>query len=121
LEALKKLGLRLAILSNGEPKMLDAAARNAGIDTLLEATISADELKVFKPNPRVYRLACTRLKVAAGALGFVSSNSWDVSGAASAGLTTFWVQRRVDEPAEGLGFPATYVITSISDLTAVLR
>ena len=52
---------------------------------LLDATMSADELKIFKPSPRVYRLARTRLKVAAGALGFVSSNSWDVSGAASAG------------------------------------
>ena len=79
------------------------------------------ELKVFKPSPRVYRLARTRLKVAAGALGFVSSNSWDVSGAASAGLTTFWVQRRVEEPPEGLGFPATYVITSLSNLAAVFR
>ena len=85
LEGLKQLGLRLAILSNGEPKMLDVAAKNAGIDTVLDAIISADELKVFKPNPRVYRLARTRLKVAPGTLGFVSSNSWDVSGAASCG------------------------------------
>jgi 2-haloalkanoic acid dehalogenase type II len=54
LQGLKQLGLRLAILSNGEPKMLDAAARNAGIATLLDATISADELKAFKPSPRVY-------------------------------------------------------------------
>jgi 2-haloacid dehalogenase len=120
LEAMKKLGLRLAILSNGAPKMLDAAAKNAGIDTLLDATISADELKVFKPNPRVYRLARTRLKVAARALGFVSSNSWDVGGAASAGLTTFWVRRRVDEPADCLDFPASYAVTSLSDLAAVL-
>ena len=67
LAGLKKLGLRLAMLSNGEPKMLDAAARNAGIATLLDATISADELKIFKPSPRVYRLARTRLKVAVGA------------------------------------------------------
>jgi FMN phosphatase YigB (HAD superfamily) len=51
----------------------------------------------------------------------VSSNSWDVSGAASAGLTTFWVQRRVEGPAEELGFPATYVISSLSNLAAVFR
>ena len=81
----------------------------------------ADELKIFKPSPRVYRLARTRLKVATGALGFVSSNSWDVSGAASVGLTTFWVQRRVEEPPEGPGFPATHVITSLSNLAAVFR
>jgi 2-haloacid dehalogenase len=121
LEALKKLGLRLAILSNGEPKMLDAATKNAEIDALLDATISADELKVFKPSPRVYRLARTRLKVTASGLGLVSSNSWDVSGAASAGLTTFWIQRSAGEPPEELGFKATRVVTSLSDLGAVLR
>jgi 2-haloacid dehalogenase len=121
LAALKKLGLRLAILSNGEPKMLEVAAKNAGIDTVLDAIISADERKVFKPSPRVYGLARTRLKVAPGALGFVSSNSWDVSGAASAGLTTFWAQRRPDEPADCLGFPATYVIASLAELSALFR
>ena len=121
LAALKKLGLRLAILSNGEPKMLEVAAKNAGIDTVLDAIISADELKVFKPSPRVYRLARARLKLAPSALGFVSSNSWDVSGAASAGLTTFWAQRRVEEPAECLGFPATYVITSLAELSILFQ
>jgi 2-haloacid dehalogenase len=121
LEALKKRGLRLAILSNGEPKMLDAATKSAGIDSLLDATISAHELKVFKPSPRVYRLAGTRLKVDASNLGFVSSNNWDVNGAASAGLKTVWIQRSVGEPAEELGFPATRAITSLSDLSAALR
>jgi 2-haloacid dehalogenase len=121
LETLKRLGLRLAILSNGAPNMLDAATERAGIGALLDATISADALHVFKPSRRVYRLAQTRLKVAAGGLGFVSSNSWDISGAASAGLTTFWMQRHVDEPAEELGFPATRVVTSLADLATLLQ
>ena len=121
LETLKRLGLRLAILSNGAPNMLDAATERAGIGALLDATISADALHVFKPSRRVYRLAQTRLKVAAGRLGFVSSNSWDISGAASAGLTTFWMQRHVDEPAEELGFPATRVVRSLADLATLLQ
>ena len=33
LEALRKQGVKLAILSNGEPKMLEAAAKSAGIPT----------------------------------------------------------------------------------------
>jgi 2-haloacid dehalogenase len=121
LETLKRLGLRLAILSNGAPHMLDAATEHAGIGALLDATISADALGVFKPSPRVYKLAHTRLKVAAGGLGFVSSNSWDIAGAASAGLTTFWMQRQADEPAEELGFPAARVVTSLADLAMLLR
>ena len=119
LQTLKQLGLRLAILSNGAPNMLEAATERAGIGALLDTTISADALGVFKPSRRVYMLAHTRLKVAAGRLGFVSSNSWDIAGAASAGLTTFWMQRHPDEPAEELGFPATHVVTSLADLVTL--
>jgi len=121
LEALKKLGLRLAILSNGAPNMLNAVAKDAGLDTLLDAIISVDEVKIFKPSPQVYKLAPARLKVDVGALGFVSSNSWDVNGAASIGLTTFWIQRSVTEPPEELGFAASLVVRAITVLRPVLR
>jgi len=100
---LKAMGLRLAILSNGEPKMLRSAARSAGIDDLLDAIISVDEIKVFKPSPRIYELASAHLNTAKGSIGFVTSNNWDASGAASAGLTTFWIQRAAAEPPEELG------------------
>jgi len=119
LVALKTRGLRLAILSNGAPNMLDAAVKHAGIDTAFDAIMSADELNIFKPSPQLYGLACTRLRVGTGELGFVSSNSWDVSGAASTGLTTFWVQRSAGEPADRLGFSATHVIASLDDLAGL--
>src|SRR5262245_3944291 len=61
LQQLKSMGLRLAVLSNGEPKMLQSAAKSAGITELLDAIISVDEIKVFKPNPRVYGLAASHL------------------------------------------------------------
>lgn len=116
LEQLKSQGLSLAILSNGAPPMLASATRSAGIDGLLDAVISVDDVKVFKPSPRVYALASARLGVAAGAIGFVSSNGWDVAGAASAGLTAFWIQRSAAEPAEELGYPAARVVHAITDL-----
>src|SRR5678815_2664983 len=89
LQQLKAMGLRLAVLSNGAPKMLESAARSAGIADLLDAVISVDEVKVFKPSPRVYELASTRLNMPKTNIGFVTSNSWDANGAGSAGLTTF--------------------------------
>ena len=116
LEALKARGVRLAILSNGEPRMLEAAAKSAGIDTLLDTIISVEDVKIFKVSPRVYQLGLERLEVSRSALGFVSSNSWDINGAASAGLTTFWIQRRVAEPPEELGFAANRVVAAITDL-----
>lgn len=121
LAALKSLGLRLAILSNGEPRMLEAAAKSAGIAALLDAIISVDEVKVFKPSPSVYKLASTRMKASTNQIGFVSSNSWDVHGAGSAGLTTFWIQRAAGEPPEELGFPANRVVSAITDLPALVQ
>ena len=70
LEALKKQGLKLAILSNGEPKMLEAAAKSAGVRDLLDEIISVEEVKIFKTSNRVYWLATERLKVSNPELGF---------------------------------------------------
>ena len=120
LEALKGLGVKLAILSNGEPRMLEAAARSAGIDTLLDTIISVEEIKIFKVSPRVYNLGPERLGVDRSALGFVSSNAWDIAGAASAGLTTFWIQRSAAEPPEELGFEAHRVVSALTDLAPLV-
>ncbi len=121
LEALKKQGLRLAILSNGEPRMLEAAAKSAGIAGLLDKIISVEEVKVFKASPRVYNLGPERMNVRNAELGFVSSNSWDINGAASAGLATFWIQRSAGEPPEELGFAADRVVSAITDLAPLVR
>ena len=120
LEALKQRGLRLAILSNGAPNMLEAAVRSAGIADLLDAILSVEEVKIFKPSPRVYHLASEHLEVRPAEVGFVSSNCWDVAGAASAGLETFWIQRRAAEPPEELGFTADHTVRTITDLPALL-
>jgi 2-haloacid dehalogenase len=120
LQQLKEMGLRLAVLSNGEPKMLGSAIRSAGIADLLDAVISVDEVKVFKPNPRVYELAANHLKTPMSSIGFVSSNNWDVNGAGSVGLTTFWLQRAAAEPPEELGYPATHIVHLLTDLPALV-
>lgn len=121
LEALKQGGVRLAVLSNGAPRMLEAAARSAGIVELLDAIISVEEVRVFKPSPRVYRLIFERFAVGPAGAGFVSSNSWDIAGAASTGLTTFWIQRNAAEPPEELGFAATHVVRVLTELPTLVR
>jgi 2-haloacid dehalogenase len=121
LQALRDRGLRLAILSNGEPKMLQAAAEHAGILPLLDRVISVDDVQVFKPSPRVYALAPERLGAPAAELGFVSSNAWDVAGAASARLRALWIQRSATEPPEELGYGAEHVVHALTDLPALLE
>lgn len=121
LEALRKQGTKLAILSNGEPRMLEAAAKSAGIHDLLDKIISVEEVKIFKVSPRVYNLGPERMNVSNAELGFISANSWDINGAASAGLITFWIQRSAAETPEELGFQADRVVKAITDLAPLLR
>lgn len=120
LEALKQQGLKLAILSNGEPKMLEAAATSAGIRDLLDEMISVDEVKIFKTSFRVYLLATERLKVSNPELGFVSANNWDGCAAKSAGLRTFWIQRSTAEVPEELGLQVDTTVKAITELPTLL-
>jgi 2-haloacid dehalogenase len=119
LRRLRAAGLKLAILSNGEPAMLAAAVENAGIGTLLDAVISVEEAGVYKPDPRVYRLAVDRLAVRADQIAFQSSNAWDVNGAACFGLRPVWINR-FGAPAERLPGDAEHELRDLSGLPGLL-
>jgi len=93
LERLKKVGLRTAILSNGSPKMLEAVVRASGLNTLLDAVLSVEEVGVYKPHPKVYQLAVDRLGIRAGAIAFQSSNAWDAYAASAFGMQVVWCNR----------------------------
>lgn len=112
-------GRRRAILSNGSPGMLDAVVGNAGLADRLEAVISVDALRVYKPHPNVYALATERLGVRADAIAFVSSNFWDIAGATSFGFRTFWINRSGQKPDE-LGFRPRATLTRLDELPAHL-
>jgi 2-haloacid dehalogenase len=114
---LKARGARLAILSNGSPRMLAAAVGAAGIAGLLEATLSADAVRLYKPRPEVYALVTDALAVNPSDVTFVSSNRWDVMGAVSFGFRAFWVNRaRVPNEYADLA-----PLREIPDLTALTR
>ena len=95
LAALK--GRKLAILSNGSSDMLNALVTNTGLDTVLDATISIDSKRIFKPSPQAYTLIEERLGVAPADVLFVSSNPWDAIGAKSFGLNVAWIERVTPE------------------------
>jgi 2-haloacid dehalogenase len=98
LKRLKQSGMKLAILSNGTPAMLAAAAGHAGIADLFDAVLSVEEVKVYKPHPSVYRLACSRLDAAADRICFISSNGWDAYSAKAFGLRVVWCNRQGQAP-----------------------
>ena len=86
-------GRKLAILSNGSAAMLDALVRNSGLDRVLDATISVDSQKIFKPAPEAYSLIESVLAVSPAEVLFVSSNPWDACGAKAFGLNVAWIER----------------------------
>jgi 2-haloacid dehalogenase len=93
LRDLKGRGEATAILSNGSPNMLAAAVEAAGIGGDLDAVLSVDAIGIYKPRPEVYALVAERFRIAPGEVVFVSSNRWDVMGAAAFGFRTAWVNR----------------------------
>jgi 2-haloacid dehalogenase len=115
LAMLKTQGLRLAILSNGTPRMLAAAVKAAGIAAYLDAVLSVDTLRRYKPLPEVYTLATDAFGLRRSDVGFVSSNRWDVMGANSFGFQAYWVNR-AGMPDEYPDFPP---LRRIGDLTAL--
>jgi len=112
-EALARLPGKKAILSNGSPDMLEPLVRHSRLQ--LDAVLSVDEVKLFKPDPRVYELSVRRLGVAKAQIGFVSSNCWDALGAKSFGLRVFWVNRG-GAPRDRLGFEPDAELRTLADL-----
>lgn len=119
LERLKGSGLRLAILSNGAPRMLGAAARNAKLTELLEMIISVEEVGTYKPHPSVYRRAVERMGLWPGEVLFVSANGWDAFGAKAFGLRVAWCNRS-GQPPERLPAAPDAEIHSLAELPALI-
>jgi 2-haloacid dehalogenase len=119
LRRLRAAGRKTAILSNGEPKMLATGASSAGIDGLLDAIVSVEDVGIFKPHPTVYQLAVDRLGVAPGEIAFESSNAWDVHGAACFGLRPVWINRQ-GAPRERLPGGPEHELRDLSGLPELL-
>src|SRR5882672_985292 len=115
LKALKAKGLRTAILSNGNPRMLQGAVEAARIGGDLDAVLSVDTIRIYKPQPAVYALVTDTFKIAPADVAFVSSNRWDVMGAAAFGFQCVWVNR-ANLPDEYAEFSPVKVVRELSAL-----
>jgi 2-haloacid dehalogenase len=129
---------KLAILSNGSTAMLSALVRNSGLDAYLDATISVDGARKFKPHPDCYALVEKSLSVKNDEVLFVSSNGFDVTGAKRFGFKVVWIRRGggpdipVDPAspaqmyrllrghAERLGYLQDYTTCALTDLPGLL-
>ncbi len=119
LAALKQRGLRTAILSNGSPRMLQAAVESSGIAGLLDGVYSVQEVGIYKPDRRVYQLACDHQRVKPAEISFQSSNAWDAAGAAHFGMQVAWVNR-FGQKRERLPGRARVELKSLAELPALI-
>ena len=119
LTTIKAGGLKTAILSNGSPKMLNAAVGNAAIEKVLDDTFSVEAVGVYKPHPSVYQMAVDGLDVEAGRICFMSSNAWDAAAAANFGFRVVWVNR-FGQPQERIPGDPEHVIKTLDALPPLL-
>jgi 2-haloacid dehalogenase len=118
LTALKAKGLRTAILSNGTPQMLQGAVGTARIGDKLDAVLSVDTIRLYKPRQEVYALATKTFVLAPADVTFVSSNRWDVMGATAFGFRCVWVNR-ANAPEEYPEFAPVKVVRELSALATL--
>jgi 2-haloacid dehalogenase len=119
LRNLHQRGLRLGILSNGTPAMLEQLIASQSFARLLDPVVSVDAVRVFKPDARVYRLGADALGLQPAQIAFVSGNAWDAGGAAGFGFRVFWINRTGQPLEYGLANRAT-VIPALHALAAAL-
>ncbi len=93
LENLKKKSFKLAILSNGTPELLNHLVKSSDLKNLFDDIFSVEEVKIYKPDPKVYDIPINKYKVSKGEITFLSANTWDVSGAGNYGYNSIWVNR----------------------------
>ena len=118
LSALHGKGLKTAILSNGSPRMLGGAVTAAGIGADLDAILSVDAIRIYKPQPAVYAMASDALGIAPADVAFVSSNRWDVMGATAFGFKCVWVNR-ANLPDEYPEFAPVNVVRDLASLATL--
>ena len=93
LDDLKKKNYKLAILSNGNPTLLNELVASNKLNDLFDDLFSIEEVKVYKPDSRVYEIPIKKYNVKANEITFLSANTWDVSGGGNFGYNSIWVNR----------------------------
>jgi 2-haloacid dehalogenase len=116
LENLKKKNYKLAILSNGTPSLLNELVSNNNLDNLFEDIFSIEEVKVYKPDSKVYDIPVKKYGVKPSEITFLSANTWDVSGGGNYGYNSVWVNRNKSQ----FDFLDYKPINKIDNLTQLL-
>ena len=116
---LKKRKFKLAILSNGTPKLLEELVKNNNLNNLFDDLFSIEEVKIYKPDSRVYDLPIKKYNIKPNEIIFLSANTWDVSGGGNYGYNSIWVNRNKSH-FDNLDYLPKYEIGNLTQLLDIV-
>ncbi len=119
LKILKENNLKLAILSNGTPSLLNELVKSNDLDDLFDDLFSIEEVGIYKPNSKVYDLPIKKYKIEKNEVAFLSANTWDVSGGGNYGFNSIWVNRN-NSIFDNLDYKPQNEIKNLSELTKLI-
>ncbi|WCK56268.1 haloacid dehalogenase type II [Aneurinibacillus sp. Ricciae_BoGa-3] len=120
-QALKQLAgsYQLAVLSNGSPSMLLPLVEYHQLNPYFSQVITVDDVKQYKPSPAAYNYALEQLDCRREEVLFLSSNTWDITGAASFGFQTAWVNRK-NAVFDYMGQKPKQIISNLDELVSIM-
>ena len=113
LKSLKEKGLKLAILSNGTPALLEQLVKSNNLENIFDNIFSIEEVGIYKPNSKVYDIPIKEYQINKNEVAFLSSNTWDVSGGGNYGYKAIWVNRN-KSIFDNLDYKPNYEIKDLS-------
>jgi len=119
LNKLKKKNYKLAILSNGTPSLLNELVKSNNLDNIFNDIFSIEEVKVYKPHPRVYNIPIEKYQIQKNEVAYLSANTWDVSAGGNYGFNPVWVNRS-NSVFDKLDYVPKYQIENLSKLIDIL-
>ena len=119
LEELKKKQFKLAILSNGTPSLLKHLVRSSNLENVFDDILSIEEVKIYKPDSKVYDIPVKKYKIEKNEFAYLSANTWDVSGAGNYGFNPVWVNRN-NSIFDNLDYVPKYQIENLSKLIDIV-
>ena len=115
LKSLKNKNFKIAILSNGTPALLNDLVQSNNLSHLFDDLFSIEEVKIYKPDSKVYDLPVKKYKIKPDEVTFISANTWDVSGGGNYGYNAVWVNRN-KAIFDNLDFKATFEVNNLTQL-----
>ena len=119
LKILKEKKFKLAILSNGTPSLLNQLIKSNNLDNLFDDLFSIENVKIYKPDPKVYDIPIKKYQIEKNEVAFLSANTWDVSGGGNYGFNSIWVNRNKNI-FDKLDYSPNFEIRDLSKLIDII-